>query len=60
VLRTLRWFRDGDEVSDRQWRDVRSILRVQGAQIDRHQLYADAVTLGLGDLVARVLDDEPL
>lgn len=58
VLRKLRWFRAGGEVSERQWRDVLSILRVQGDRIDREQLLADAVPLGLADLVARALDDE--
>lgn len=58
VLRELRWFRMGAEVSDRQWRDVLSILRVQGDRMDREQLLSDARSLGLADLVARALDDE--
>lgn len=57
VLRKLRWFRLGGEVSDRQWRDVLSILRVQGDRIDRERLLADAVPLGLDDLVERMLRD---
>lgn len=58
VLRKLRWFRMGAEVSDRQWRDVLSILRVQGDRIDREQLLSDARPLGLADLVARAFADE--
>lgn len=58
VLRKLWWFRRGGEVSERQWRDVLSILRVQGDRIDRRQLLADAGPLGLADLVARAMDDE--
>jgi len=58
VLRKLRWFRLGGEVSDRQWRDVLSILRVQGDRIDRDRLLADAGALGLADLVARALGEE--
>ena len=58
VLRKLRWFRMGGEVSDRQWRDVLSILRVQGDRIDRERLLSDAGPLGLADLAARALEDE--
>jgi hypothetical protein len=55
VLRKLQWFRLGGEVSDRQWRDVLAILRVQGERIDHSALLADGQELGLADLVARAL-----
>lgn len=55
VLRKLRWFRVGGEVSDRQWRDVISILRVQGDRIDRAVLVGVAGELGLLDLVTRAI-----
>ena len=55
VLRKLRWFQLGREASERQWRDVLSILRVQGDRIDRRRLLVDAEPLGLGDLVTRAL-----
>lgn len=58
VLRKLRWYRMGDPVSDRQWRDVLAILKVQGQRIDRQQLLADARTLGLHDLVERALGED--
>ncbi|HSH76181.1 MAG TPA: hypothetical protein VLA09_10900, partial [Longimicrobiales bacterium] len=38
VLRKLEWFRRGGEVSDRQWRDVVAILRLQGESLDRTHL----------------------
>lgn len=57
VFRKLRWFRLGGEVSDRQWRDVLAILRVQADQIDHEQLLADAGPLGLADLVERAIAD---
>ncbi len=57
VLRKLRWYRLGGEVSDRQWRDVVAILQVQGRRINRQQLLIDAGPLGLADLVTTALSD---
>ena len=57
VLRKLRWFRMGGEVSERQWRDVVAILRVQGERISVPELLAVAGPLGLADLVERAVFD---
>lgn len=53
LLRKLLWFRMGDEVSDRQWRDVLGLLRVSGARMDRAYLACWAPRLGVADLLAR-------
>lgn len=53
VLRKLRWFRDGGEVSDQQLRDVVEVLRVQRGQLDERYLDAWAAKLGVGDLLDR-------
>jgi hypothetical protein len=53
VLRKLCWYRLGGEVSDRQWRDVVMMLRVQGDRLDLDDLTATADELGLADLLAR-------
>jgi hypothetical protein len=51
VVRKLEWFRRGGEVSDRQWRDVVGILRVQGPRIDSRELDTWAARLGVTDLL---------
>jgi len=55
LLQKLRWYRKGGEVSDRQWRDVIGIVRVQGARLDRSYLTYGAALLGVTDLLERVL-----
>ncbi len=55
LLQKLRWYRKGGEVSDRQWRDVIGIVRVQGVRLDRSYLTYGATLLGVTDLLERVL-----
>lgn len=53
VLRKLEWYRRGGEVSDRQWRDVVSILRIQGDRLDADRLDIWADRLRVDDLLER-------
>lgn len=53
LLQKLCWFRKGNEMSDRQWRDVLGILLVQGAALDLTYLRARAERLSVADLLAR-------
>jgi hypothetical protein len=53
VIHKLRWYRMGEGVSDRQWRDVVGVLKVQGATLDRAYLTRTADEQGLADLLAR-------
>lgn len=55
LLQKLRWYRRGGEVSDRQWRDVVSIVRQQAGDLDRAYLAYGADLLGVTDLLARAL-----
>jgi hypothetical protein len=57
LLQKLRWFRLGGEVSDRQWRDVLGILRVQAGRLDRGYLRQGAGQLGVTDLLERAVED---
>jgi len=60
VLAKLEWYRMGGEVSDRQWRDLVGVLKVQAERLDRQYLRDWAGRLGLDDLLRRALDDAGL
>ena len=53
----LRGYRNGGERSDRQWRDIIGIVRVQAGGLDRRYLTEAAGTLGVSDLLARALEE---
>jgi len=57
LLQKLRWYRKSGETSDRQWRDVLGIIRVQERRLDGDYLQANAPVLGVADLLARALRD---
>lgn len=57
LLQKLRWYRQGGEVSDRQWRDILGIVRVQASRLDRDYLQQGARILGVTDLLSRALDE---
>ncbi len=60
VLAKLDWYRKGGGVSDRQWRDLLGVLKVQSGTIDRDYLVHWAGVLGVTDLLRRALDDAGL
>jgi hypothetical protein len=62
LLQKLRWYRQGGEVSDRQWRDILGIIRTQGSRLDRDYLASHDGTLGVHDFArpcprAGLMDD---
>ena len=57
LLQKLRWYRLGGGASDRQWRDIVGIVRVQDDRLDRAYLDRQAAVLGVTDLLARAMDE---
>jgi hypothetical protein len=57
ILVKLRWYRDGGESSERQWNDLRNIVRVQGARLDVAYLREWSKFLNVADLLERLLGE---
>ena len=53
VIHKLRWYEMGGRASDRQWRDVLGVLKVQGPNLDLVYLERAAADLDLSELLAR-------
>jgi hypothetical protein len=60
ILAKLDWYRKGGGTSDRQWRDVLGVLKVQAERLDRAYLREWAARLNVSDLLRRALDDAGL
>ena len=59
LLAKLRWYRDGGEVSDRQWSDIGGII-IQNPNLDWEYVNLWATRLGVTDLLARARVDAEL
>jgi hypothetical protein len=57
LLAKLEWYRMGGEVSERQWRDVQGILKVQEGNLDLDYLRHWAEELKVSDLLERALTE---
>jgi hypothetical protein len=55
ILAKLEWFQMGGEVSERQWRDIIGILKVQDDRLDFPYLHRWAAELGVSDLLEQAL-----
>jgi hypothetical protein len=60
VLAKLDWYRQGGRVSDRQWRDVLGVLKVQTQSVDLPYLREWAARLGLTDDLQRACGEAGL
>ncbi len=57
VLHKLAWFAEGNRVSQRQWRDVQGVLRLQKNRLDLAYLTRWAEDLGILDLLTEALEE---
>jgi hypothetical protein len=57
ILSKLEWYRMGGEVSDRQWRDVLGVIKVQGDRLDGGYLRRMAVELSVTHLLETALEE---
>ena len=55
ILRKLEWYRAGGETSERQWNDLRGVLKVSGPRLDVGYLREWAPYLKVDDLLERLL-----
>ncbi len=60
ILHKLDWYREGGEVSDRQWTDVLGVLKVQQERIDMEYLRHWAAELDLRELLEKACQDAGL
>jgi hypothetical protein len=57
ILAKLEWYRLGNEISDRQWRDILGVLKVQAGRLDLAYLHQWAEELKVADLLQRALKE---
>jgi hypothetical protein len=57
ILAKLEWYRLGNEISDRQWRDILGVLKVQAGRLDLDYLRQWAQELNVADLLQRALKE---
>lgn len=55
LLAKMEWYRMGGEISERQWRDIDDVLKVQKNSLDIDYLNTMANELGVADLLERAL-----
>jgi hypothetical protein len=57
ILSKLEWYRMGDEVSDRQWRDILGVMKTKSSELDLVYLRDWARQLNVEDLLDRALKE---
>ena len=55
ILAKLEWYRMGDEISDRQWKDILGVIKVQKGKLDMEYLRRGSNLLKVADLLERAL-----
>lgn len=59
IVAKLEWYRLGDEASERQWDDVSRLVALLGDTLDVAHMRRMAGSLGVADLLERLLKDLP-
>ena len=57
ILAKLEWYRMGDEISERQWRDILGVLKTRAGELDLDYLKKWAKELKVSDLLERALKE---
>jgi len=57
ILAKLEWYRMGGEVSDRQWRDILGVMKVQAGRLDMEYLQRGAKLLKVADLLEQAVKE---
>lgn len=57
ILAKLEWYRLGGDVSERQWRDVLGVMKVQADRLDLAYLRQWAAQLNISDLLERAIKE---
>ncbi len=57
IIRKLMWFREGGEVSDRQWRDIVGVFRSQKGTLDIAYVHQWASTMKVSSLLERAMQE---
>lgn len=57
ILAKLEWYRQGGDISERQWRDVLGVLQVQAERLDIAYLRRWATALDIAELLERALNE---
>jgi len=57
ILAKLEWYRMGGAVSERQWRDVVGVLKVQGDRLDRDYMHRMAAELNILALLEQAIEE---
>lgn len=60
ILSKLEWYKSGGSVSERQWKDILGIIKVQGELLDEIYLRKWAEELGVKDLLEKALEEGKL
>ena len=57
ILSKLEWYRMGDEVSERQWRDILGVLKTRAGELDLNYMQTWAKEIKVSDLLQRALKE---